>query len=135
VTTPQPHGPQAGQPGRAGLRGGEGVVRGALPSLPTGLVAAVTLVLAFAVAQTSGVRALGGVLLLVGGAWCAWRVLPRAGVPRVLVVLLLGLVCFVGAHLLASALGAWPSVLLAAAVLGVATTLLVDRPARPVPAA
>lgn len=134
MTTPQPHGPQAGQPGRAGLRGGEGVVRGALPSLPTGVVAGLTLLVAFAAARASGVRALGGVLLLVGGAWCAWRVLPRAGVPRVLVVVLLGLVCFVGAHLLVSRLGAWPAVLLAAVVLGVATALLVDRPARPVPA-
>jgi thiol:disulfide interchange protein len=89
--------------------------------------AAVTLVLAFAAAQASGVRAVGGVVLVMGVAWCVWRALPGAGPVRVGAVVLLGAACFVAAHVLAPALGPWPSVLLAAAVLGAGTALLVDR--------
>ncbi|MET0433965.1 MAG: hypothetical protein ABW025_07345 [Cellulomonas sp.] len=85
-----------------------------------------TLVAAFAVAQGTGVRALGGVVLVLGVAWCGWRSWA-AGAARVVAVVLLGAVCFVASHVLAGALGAWPSVLLAAAVLGAGAWLLVDR--------
>lgn len=113
------------------MRETSGQVRGPLPRVPTAVLAAVTLVVGFAVAQGTGVRALGGLVLLAGVAWCAWRALPAAGVVRVLAVLALGAVCFVASHLLASALGAWPSVAVAAVVLGVGTALLVDRGRRP----
>ncbi|WP_454048575.1 hypothetical protein [Cellulomonas sp. Marseille-Q8402] len=106
--------------------------RGPLPSVPTGVVAAVTLVLAFAVVLGTGIRALGGAVLLLGVAWCAWRALPAAGVVRVLAVVVLGGVCFAGAHVLAPALGAWLSVAFVAFVLAVGTTLLLDlRPSTP----
>jgi hypothetical protein len=96
------------------------------------VLAALTLVVGFAVAQGSGVRALGGAVLVLGVAWCAWRALPAAGVARVLAVVVLGAVCFVGAHVLAGSLGAWLSVLLVAAVLALGTALLLDTPrARP----
>ncbi|WP_282944231.1 hypothetical protein [Cellulomonas endometrii] len=101
--------------------------RGPLAGVPTAVPAAVTLVLGFAVAQGTGVRALGGLVLLAGVAWCAWRALPASGVLRVTAVVVLGAVCFVASHLLADTLGAWPSVLLAAAVLGAGTALLLDR--------
>jgi hypothetical protein len=39
----------------------------------------------------------------------------------------LGAVCFVASHVVAGSLGAWPSVVLAAAVLAAGTALLVDR--------
>lgn len=102
--------------------------RGPLPRVPTAVLAAVTLVVGFAVAQGTGVRALGGVVLVLGVAWCAWRALPASGVARVLAVVVLGAVCFAGAHVLASSLGAWLSVVLVAAVLALGTGLLVDRP-------
>ncbi|WP_240675124.1 hypothetical protein [Cellulomonas endophytica] len=105
-------------------------VRGPWPALPTAVPAAVTLVLGFAVAQGTGVRALGGAVLVVGVAWCAWRSLPPAGAVRVALVVLLGALCFVAAHVLADPLGAWPAVLVAAAVLAAGTALLVDLPAR-----
>lgn len=101
--------------------------RGPLGAVPTAAVAAVTLVLAFAVAQGTGVRALGGAVLVLGVVWCAWRALPAAGAVRVGAVVLLGAVCFVASHLLAGALGAWPAVLLVAAVLAAGTWPLVDR--------
>jgi len=96
--------------------------------LPTAVLAAVTLVVGFVVAQGTGVRALGGVVLVAGGLWCAWRA-RAAGWPRVSAVLLVAVACFVGAHVLAgrTSLGPWPSVALAALVLGGATWLLVDR--------
>lgn len=98
--------------------------------LPVALIAALTLVVGFAVAQGTGIRALGGVVLVAGGAWCAVRAWGPAGRGRVLAVLAIGLVCFVGAHLLGLAIGAWPAVVVAALVLGGAAWLLVDRPAR-----
>ncbi|MCG7287810.1 hypothetical protein MHY85_17745 [Cellulomonas sp. ACRRI] len=100
--------------------------RGPLGAVPTAVLAAVTLVAAFAVAQGTGVRALGGVVLVLGVAWCAWRSWG-AGAARVVAVVLLGAACFVASHVLAGATGAWPSVLLAAAVLGAGAWLLVDR--------
>jgi hypothetical protein len=95
--------------------------------VPTAVLAAVTLVAAFAVAQGTGVRALGGVVLVLGVAWCAWRSWAAAGAARVAAVVVLGAACFVGSHVLAGALGAWPSVVLAAALLGAGAWLLVDR--------
>ena len=131
-------GTSVGGPGGGGPGGGAAAVpgrpapapptraRGPLGVVPTGALAAVTLVVAFAVAQGTGVRALGGVVLVLGVAWCAWRSWA-AGAVRVAAVVLLGAACFVASHVLAGTLGAWPSVLLAAAVLGAGAWLLVDR--------
>lgn len=101
--------------------------RGPLAPVPTAVLAAVTLVAAFAVALGTGARWAGGVVLLLGVAWCAWRSWRAAGPVRVVAVVALGAVCFAGSHVLAPMLGAWPSVLVAAAVLGGGTALLVDR--------
>jgi len=95
--------------------------------VPTALLAAVTLVVAFAVAQGSGVRALGAVVLVAGAGWCAVRS-RRAGWLRVAGVLVVGLVCFVGAHVLSGGIGPWPAVVLVAAVLAAVTYTLVDAP-------
>ena len=99
--------------------------------VPTAVVAALTLVVGFAVADLTDVRALGGVVLVAGVVWCAARA-RSAGWWRVAAVVLVGAVCFAVSHPLGGVLGAWPAVLLAALVLGVATYALVDRPtARP----
>lgn len=105
--------------------------RGPWGDVPTGVLAAATLVVAFAAAQGTGVRALGGAVLVLGVVWCAWRALPAGGVLRVGAVVVLGAACFVASHLLAPHLGAWPSVALVSAALGAGAWLLVDR--RPVP--
>ena len=99
-----------------------------MPRVPTALLAALTLVVGFAVAELTGVRALGGVVLLAGVAWCAVRA-RAAGWWRVSLVVLAGGGCFVASHLLAPHLGAWPSVIVVAVVLAGVTYLLVDRPA------
>ena len=130
-------GPGAHRTWRAG--GPPGAVRADLPPtptysdavtrpVPTAAIAPLSLVAGFAVAQLSGVRSLGGAVLVLGAAWCAWRAWRPAGPLRVLVVVALGAACFVVSHVLArTALGAWPSVLLVALVLAGATWLLVDR--------
>ena len=41
-----------------------------MSSIPTAVIAALTLVVGFAVADLTGVRALGGVVLVAGVAWC-----------------------------------------------------------------
>jgi Ca2+/Na+ antiporter len=102
--------------------------------VPTAVLAGLTLVVGFAVAQATGVRALGGAVLLAGVAWCAVRA-RSAGRRRVSLVVLTGAVCFVASHLLAPSLGAWPSVVLVALVLAAVTYVLVDRsPSVPAPA-
>ena len=54
----------------------------------TAPVAAASLVLGFAVAQATGVRALGGLVLVAGAAWCAvrWRASAGTGAAVALVV-------------------------------------------------
>lgn len=95
--------------------------------VPTSLLAAVTLVVGFAVAQTTATRELGAVALAAGVAWCVLREARRTAWWRLAVVVLVGAVCFVMSHLLAGVLGAWSSVLLAAAALGIVTHALVDH--------
>jgi len=93
-----------------------------------GVVAALTLVVGFAVAQLTDVRAAGGAVLVLGGGWCAWRAWRPAGPWRVAVLVGLALVCFVAAHVLARGrTGPWASVVLVSLVLGVASWWLVSR--------
>ncbi|AEE45479.1 hypothetical protein [Cellulomonas fimi] len=95
--------------------------------IPTALIAALTLVVGFAVAQATDVRALGGAVLVAGGAWCAVRAWPSAGAARTTAVLAVAAACFAVSHVLAPHLGAWPAVVLVAAVLAAVTWVLVDR--------
>lgn len=97
--------------------------------LPTALVAALTLVTGFAVAELTGVRAAGGAVLLAGVAWCVLREARRSAWWRLVVVVLVGAACFAGSHVLADTLGPWPSVLVASAALGAVAYALLDRPA------
>ena len=95
--------------------------------VPVAAVAAVGLVVAFALAQGTGVRPLGVVVLLVTVASCLALAVPRAGWARPLLVVPVGAAAFVASHLAAPAVGAWPAVLGAAAVLGATAWGLVDR--------
>ncbi|GIG32886.1 hypothetical protein Col01nite_20450 [Cellulomonas oligotrophica] len=94
------------------------------------VVAAAGLVLGFAAAQVTGLRWLGGAVLLAAGAWCVVRAWPRVGPARTVLVVAVALVAFVASHLAADVVGPWASVLTAAAVLGATTWWVVDR-ARP----
>lgn len=98
--------------------------------LPVAPFAAAGLVAGFALAQGTGVRWVGAVVVLGVAAACLVLAVPRAGWWRALVVVAVGAVVFVLSHVLADPLGAWPAVLVAAAVLGATAWWLVDR-ARP----
>lgn len=92
----------------------------------TAPVAALALVLGFLVAETTGVRALGGIVLLAGLGVCVARWRSRLGWGRTAGLAATFLLAFAGSHLLARAIGAWPAVLTAAAVTFV-VVLAVDR--------
>ena len=98
-------------------------------------VASGSLLLGFAVAQLTGIRPLGGIVLVAGCAWCALRWLRAVGAARTAALVILYVGGFVVSHLIADTLGAWPSVLLVAAVVGAATYALADSaPSRVSPA-
>ena len=83
---------------------------------PTWPVAAGSLAAGFAVAQATGVRPLGGVVLIAGCGWCALRWRERVGAARAAGLVALYVAAFAGSHVLAGAIGAWPSVAVVAAV-------------------
>ena len=85
-------------------------------SIPTAPIAAASLIVAYAVAVSTGSRPLGGVVLALGGLWCiqAWR--RRNGTRTAAILGCVGLGAFILSHVLALAIGAWPSVLLVSAV-------------------
>jgi hypothetical protein len=102
---------------------------GDMDRTPTWPVAAGSLAAGFAVAQATGVRPLGGVVLLAGAGWCAVRWRERAGTGRAAALVGLYVAAFAGSHGLAHVIGAWPSVAVVAAVVGGAAYALAD--ARP----
>jgi hypothetical protein len=87
---------------------------------PTAPVAAGTLIVGYAVAASTGSRPLGGVVLLVGGLWCIQAWSRRHGTRTAVTLAAVGLGALIASHLLALAIGAWPSVLLVAAVMAAA---------------
>jgi len=89
-------------------------------------VASGSLLLGFAVAQATGIRPLGGIVLIAGCAWCALRWLRSAGPARTALLVVVYAGAFVLSHVVADSLGAWPSVLLAAAVTAIAAYVVAD---------
>lgn len=82
----------------------------------TAPVAATGLIAGFGVAMASGSRPLGGVVMAACGLPCIAVWLRRDG-PRVATQLTAtGLLAFALSHVLALAIGAWPSVLVVSAV-------------------
>lgn len=91
-------------------------------------VASGSLLLGFAVAQLTGIRPLGGLVLIAGCGWCAlrWLRIRPSGAARAAVLVVVYVGAFVLSHVVADSLGAWPSVLLAAAATGAAVYALAD---------
>ncbi|MDA8391817.1 MAG: hypothetical protein M0Z87_03260 [Actinomycetota bacterium] len=94
--------------------------------IPTSAVAAASLVGGYVVARATKVRPLGGVALGAGGLWCARRWLAVAGPVRTIALVAVYLGSFGGSHPLAKKIGAWPSVLSAAALSGGSSLVLAD---------
>lgn len=93
---------------------------------PTAPIAAGTLIVGYAVAAGTGSRPLGGVVLLVGGLWCIQMWTRRHGARIAASLGCVGLAALILSHVLALAIGAWPSVLLVAAVAGATVWTLAD---------
>src|SRR4051812_35150221 len=97
--------------------------------LATWPIAAGALLLGFAVAQATGVRALGGVVLFLGALACGLRWRALLGLPRALALVGVFLAGFVVAHPLAHVLGSWPAVIVVAAAVGAVAWRVADMPA------
>ena len=102
-----------------------------MTTFPTGLLAALTLLVGYLVADLTGIRALGGVVLVVGLGACALQWRRLVGVGRTVLLVGVFLALFVGSHLLARAIGAWPSVLTAAAAMWAVAFAVADREPAP----
>jgi hypothetical protein len=100
--------------------------RATLPAL-----AAATFLAGFGVAELTGVRALGGLVLLVGGAWCARLAFRLAGPAATVVLVVIALALFVVSHPLGHVIGAWPAVIVSALAVAVAADVVTRISRRP----
>jgi hypothetical protein len=95
-------------------------------NLPTAPLAAGSLIASYGVVAATGSRPLGGLVLSIGGLCCIRVWMRRHGARTAAQLAGVGFAAFVVSHVLALAIGAWPSVLLVAAVTAVATWALAD---------
>jgi hypothetical protein len=104
-----------------------------LDRLPTAPIAAAALIAGYAVAIASGSRPLGGFVLAFCGLVCVAIWVRRDGRRTALWLTLEGLAAFALSHVVALAIGAWPAVLMVAAITFVACWGLSDsrRPRAP----
>jgi hypothetical protein len=91
-----------------------------LERLPTAPLAATALIGGYAVAVTTGSRPLGGVVLALCGLVCVAIWARRDGRRTTIWLSVVGLGAFGLSHVIAPAIGAWPAVLVAAAVVSAA---------------
>lgn len=83
--------------------------------LPTAPIAAASFLGSWAVVEASGSRALGGIVLAIGGVWCIGAWARRHGSRTAMTLGLCGLAAFVISHLLGLLIGSWPAVLIVSA--------------------
>ena len=99
--------------------------------LPTAPLAAGSLIGGYAVVVASGSRPLGGLVMLAGGLWCIRIWNARHGARTAATLAGVGVAAFIASHVLALAIGAWPSVVLVSALTAAAAWNLADaRPAQ-----
>jgi hypothetical protein len=91
--------------------------------MQTAPIAAGSLAVGYGVAVRSRVRPLGGAVLLAGTVWCPREWTRRHGVLTAAALVGVQSAAFVVSHRLARRIGAWPSVLVTAAVSGAAAAL------------
>jgi hypothetical protein len=89
-------------------------------------VAALSLLVGFGVADVTGVRPLGGLVLAAALLWCGLRWRARHGLGRALALVVVYLAAFAVSHALADTFGAWGSVTLVACGVGLVTWLAAD---------
>jgi hypothetical protein len=91
------------------------------------LVAGATFLAGFGVAELTGVRAIGGLVLLAGGVWCGRAALSIVGSRATIALLATAVALFVVSHPLGEAIGAWPAVATSAALVAGVAAALVGR--------
>jgi hypothetical protein len=96
-------------------------------SVPTWLIAGGSLIVGFLVADVSGVRALGGTVLLVAVVWCWLLWYRRRGVHVAVGLSAVYLAAFAASHIIARGIGAIPSVLIVATVVALLSFAVADR--------
>ena len=94
--------------------------------LPTWPIAAGSLAIGFGVAVATGVRPLGGLVLLAALIWCVPRWYRAAGIAGAVGLTLAYAAAFAGSHGLGHVIGAWPSVALVSAAMGGAAWAVAD---------
>jgi hypothetical protein len=92
-------------------------------------VAAATFLAGFGVAELTGVRALGGLVLLAGAVWCARVTATVAGRGATTALLIVALVLFAASHPLGREIGSWPAVAVTAVLAGLVAAAVM-RPAQ-----
>jgi hypothetical protein len=93
----------------------------------TAPIAALGLVGGYVVARESGVRPLGGVVLGAAGLYAGRTWVAKAGGAGAAGLAVVYLGSFGASHVLARKIGAWPSVLVVAAVSAAASWAVADR--------
>lgn len=91
------------------------------------LLAALTLILGFAVASLTGSRTAGGIVLVIGAFYCTWMWWRMAGPWRALACVGIAGIAFLVSHPLGAVITSWGAVLLVAAITAGAT-YVITRP-------
>ena len=99
-----------------------------MSGVPTWLVAPLSLVAGFAVADLTGVRALGGIVLAAAVVWCFVRWRAQAGTGRAVALVAFYAAAFAASHSLGDLLGAWGAVATVAVLTGIAAWALGGDP-------
>lgn len=99
--------------------------------LPTWAVAGGSLLIGFGVADLTGVRPLGGIVLFLAALWCGLRWRREQGLAVAIALVAVYLAAFVLSHPLGKAIGSWPAVLVVSAFVAAIAWARVDRFAAP----
>lgn len=91
------------------------------------VAAAAAFLAGFGVAELTGVRAVGGLVLLAGGAWCARAAYRIAGGPATAALVAVALALFVISHPLGHLIGPWPAVVVSAALVAAVAAAILAR--------
>lgn len=98
-----------------------------MANFPTAPIAAAGLIAGFGVADATGNRALGGIVLAAGGIACTWAWNRKSGPLTAGALLATYVAAFAVSHPLARQIGAWPSVFAVSAVTAGAAYVASDR--------
>jgi hypothetical protein len=85
---------------------------------PTWLIAPLSLIVGFGVADVTGVRPLGGIVLFLAALWCGLEWRRERGLPVALALVVVYLLAFGLSHPLGNEVGSWPSVFAVSLVVG-----------------